>query len=292
MSPLRLILASLVHHGRLNVAVAFGVAAGTAVLTGALLVGDSMRGSLRDLTLDRLGRIEHALVTDQFFRAALADELAADPEFQEHFAEAVPAILLRGSVKRRSDDPNGPVRVNGVNVIACDERFWRLGSAGPEAPPASRRVVVLNRPLAERLGIRAGEDGVGVPDEETRVMIHLPNLGTVPTDTLLGRKTNTVEGHDLTVREVIPAEGLGRFTLRPSQQAPLNAYVSLELGSRLFRREVGRRSDRVNAILVAGKAAGDDPSPEGVEVVQRLLRPKLDDYGIRVDLVEGMDGSP
>ena len=31
------------------------------------------------------------------------------------------------------------------------------------------------------------------------------NLGTVPADTLLGHKTNTVEGHDLTVSEVIPA---------------------------------------------------------------------------------------
>ena len=56
---------------------ALGVAVATAVLTGALLVGDSVRGSLRDLTLQRLGRIDSALVTGHFFRA-LADELAAD----------------------------------------------------------------------------------------------------------------------------------------------------------------------------------------------------------------------
>ena len=286
MSSIRLILVSLVYHWRLNLAVAWGVAAGTAVLTGALLVGDSMRGSLRDLTWDRLGRIDHVLVAEQFFRAELADELAADPEFQKHFAEAVPAIVLRGSVKLPSNGSSGPVRVNGVNVIACDERFWRLGSGGPEVPPESRRVVVLNQPLAERLGIRAGRDGLGAPDAETTVMLHLPNVGTVPTDTLLGHKTNTVEGHDLTVSEVIPAQGLGRFTLRPSQQLPLNAYVSLELGSRLFRREIGRRAGRVNAILVAGKETGGDPSPEGEQVVQRLLRPRLEDYGIRVEEAE------
>ena len=279
MSSVRLILASLLHHWRLNLAVACGVAAGTAVLTGALLVGDSMRGSLRDLTLDRLGRIDHVLVTEQFFRAELADELAA---------EAVPAILLRGSVKLRSDGSKSTVRVNGVNVIACDERFWRLGSGGPHVPPESRGLVVLNQPLAERLGIRAGRDGIGAPDEKTTVMLHLPNLGTVPTDTLLGHKTNTVEGHDLTVSEVIPAQGLGRFTLRPSQQLPLNAYVSLELGSRLFRREIGRRAGRVNAILVAGKDVDVDRSSESEQVVQRLLRPKLEDYGIRVEAVEGM----
>ncbi len=292
MSALRLIVVSLLHHWRVNLAVACGAAAGTAVLTGALLVGDSMRGSLRDLTLDRLGRIEHALVSEQFFRADLADELAAQPEFREHFAAAVPAIVLRGSMKTQSSGGSEPVRVGGVNVIACDERFWRLGSGGPTEMPESRRRVVLNRPLAERLGIAAGADGTGAPPEDMRVMLHLPNLGTIPTGTLLGDKSDTVEGHRLTVSEVIPAEGLGRFTLRPSQQKPLNAYVSLELGARLFRREIGRRPGRVNAILVA---AGDDarrkPSPGGRKVLQRLLRPKLEDYGIRVEVAGGAEES-
>ena len=55
MSSLRLILVSLLYHWRMNLAVACGVAVGTAVLTGALLVGDSMRGSLRRLTFDGSG---------------------------------------------------------------------------------------------------------------------------------------------------------------------------------------------------------------------------------------------
>src|SRR5271154_3279746 len=73
MSPLRLILLSLRHFWRMNAAVACGVAVGTAVLTGALLVGDSMRGSLRDLVLGGLGNIDEVLVADHFFREQLAD---------------------------------------------------------------------------------------------------------------------------------------------------------------------------------------------------------------------------
>ena len=53
-----------------------GVAVGTAVVTGALLVGDSMRASLRDAALGRLGNVQHALVANRFFRAELAAELA------------------------------------------------------------------------------------------------------------------------------------------------------------------------------------------------------------------------
>ena len=47
----RLLLRNLLFHWRGNSAVVLGVAVGTAVLTGALLVGDSLRGSLRELTL-------------------------------------------------------------------------------------------------------------------------------------------------------------------------------------------------------------------------------------------------
>src|SRR3982751_4315702 len=85
---------SLRHYRRIHIAVALGVAAATAVLTGALLVGDSMRGSLRHLVLDRLGRIDDVLVVDRFFRAGLASDLAAEPKFKEQFSASVPAILF------------------------------------------------------------------------------------------------------------------------------------------------------------------------------------------------------
>src|SRR4051812_47965694 len=76
MSAWQFILASLRHYRRIHLAVAMGVAVATAVLTGALLVGDSVRGSLRDLTLQRLGLIDSAVVSPRMFRAELARELA------------------------------------------------------------------------------------------------------------------------------------------------------------------------------------------------------------------------
>ena len=91
MSTWRFIVRSLAYHWRIHLAVALGVAAATAVLTGALLVGDSVRGSLRRLTLDRLGRIDEVLVTDRFFAAELVARLKATPGFREHFSAATPA---------------------------------------------------------------------------------------------------------------------------------------------------------------------------------------------------------
>ncbi len=128
MSALRLIFASLAYHWRVQFAVAGGVVAGTAVITGALLVGDSMRGSLHDLTLQRLGRIDEALVADRLFRADLAGELAQQPAFGRHFADAVPAILLQTTLDTPERDP--PILANRVNLIGCDKLFWGLFPKG------------------------------------------------------------------------------------------------------------------------------------------------------------------
>lgn len=263
MTRLRLILLSLLHYRRMHAAVAIGVIAGTAVLTGALLVGDSMRGSLRHLTLDRLGPIDYVLATDRFFRAELADELASQPAFSQRFAAAVPVILLTASAENPRSTTSR--RVTEVNLVGCDERFWNLGGQWA-AGPLRGREVVLNQPLATSLGAAVGD----------RILVRIPRAVSVPAESSLGRKSETVESQPVTVRAVIPADGLGRFSLRPNQQAPLNAYVSLDwLANRLD--EPGR----ADAILVAGRDA-TTPPPEADRFLQELLRPRAADYGIRV----------
>src|SRR5262249_1737801 len=147
-----------------NLAVLLGAAVGTAVLTGALLVGDSLRGSLRDLTLRRLGWVDEALVTGRVFREALAKDL-----------DATPAIMLQAAAtpghSRRAWGRAGRVMLLGV-----DQRFWPAGnealwsSADPE--------VVLNQPLADELRVKPGD----------QVTLHLQKASAVARETLLGRR--------------------------------------------------------------------------------------------------------
>ena len=245
MSPLRLILASLLYHWRSNLAVACGVAVGTAVLTGALLVGDSMRGSLRQLTLDRLGRIEETLLSGHFFRAELADEIAPSDN------SAAPAILLRVSLE--NPNPDSSLRANRVELLGCDERFWQLGSGRPKRLPQPHEIV-LNRAVADLLSVRPGD----------AVLVRFPRPGAIPADSALGIKRETVRMERLRVSEIIPDEGSGRFGLQPSQQTPRNAFVPLE-----WLQQQLDRPGRANAILCAG-------SP-------RALRPELTDFGLNVE---------
>ena len=118
MSWARLVWQNLWYHWRGNLAVLLGVAVGTAVLTGALVVGDSLRGSLRDRALDQLGWVDQALISGRFVRAELANELGAQ--------RAAPAILVPGaaSVER----PGGKVRATRVGIMASDQPSGRARS--------------------------------------------------------------------------------------------------------------------------------------------------------------------
>ena len=60
---------SVAFYFRSHLGTLLGAAIATAVLTGALLVGDSVRGSLREMALARIGKIDVALASgDRLFR--------------------------------------------------------------------------------------------------------------------------------------------------------------------------------------------------------------------------------
>jgi putative ABC transport system permease protein len=266
MSIYRLIIAAFIHHWRMNLSVAAGAAVGTAVLSGALMVGDSMRGSLRHLAIDRLGNIDEVLLADHFFRARLADELATQDDSGGEISAAAPAIVFSASVENPSGDR--PTRANGVQLIGCDERFWRLGGGRYAGPALRPREIVLNRTLADRLGVKPGDE----------IIVRLPRPGAIPADSALGQKRDTVQSFRLAVGEIVPAEGLGHFGLRPTQREPLNAYVSLDwLQDRL------EQPDMANAIFVELYEGGQGlPSVAGSKV-QKMLRPKLADLGLSIE---------
>src|SRR5262245_44778449 len=261
MNVLQLVLAGLRHQWRINLSVALGVAAATAVLTGALVIGDSVRGSLRHLVLDRLGKIDDLLVLDRFFRRGLADELGRK-ELQD---KVVPAILFPAATVQ-SEGANGKRLAAGVFVIGSDESYWDLedGKKRPAKSP-KRGEVVINAPLAEELGSKVGDT----------LVVRFGKADQVPADSPLGRRSGQIATlAELKLIEIIPAEGLGRFGLQPSQISPRNAYVSLE--------DVQGSLDmqgRINAILL-GNVPQYRNNRDDVAPLSDFLTPRLVDYGL------------
>ena len=75
MSLLALIRRNVVHYWRTNLAVVAGVAVAVAVLAGALLVGASVRSSLRALALERLGAVDRVVTSARFVPASFGADL-------------------------------------------------------------------------------------------------------------------------------------------------------------------------------------------------------------------------
>ena len=130
MTIISLIRSSLAHYWRTNLAVVAGVAAAVTVLSGALLVGESVRGSLRDLVEARLGATDLAVVSQEFFRTALADDLKGDAAFARDFRDITPMISATGvAADQASGRRASRVQVYGDVAVAT---YYSRGYYGPE----------------------------------------------------------------------------------------------------------------------------------------------------------------
>ena len=216
MNRFRLIVSSLRYHARGNVAVLLGAAVGAAVLAGALLVGDSLRGSLRDRTERQLNGTQYVLAPGRFFRGEIADQLPGGVK---------PLIQLQGTAQTAS------ARVGKVNILGVDARFAPADQL-PEGNGA-----VLSHALAEALGVRVGDT----------VAVTMRKSGALPQGSSLakrGARASTVTLL-LPVGKILPQDTpAGEFTLSPNPSTTFNLMTSLQS----LQRELGK-TDRVNVLL-------------------------------------------
>jgi ABC-type lipoprotein release transport system permease subunit len=244
-----LLLRSVRYHARAQIALLLGVAVGTAALTGALLVGESMRGSLRETALNRLGPFDSVLIGPRFVREALADEM-----FHARACSVSPAVFLRGAATQ----PDSGATVARVNVWGMDETRWTRGETKPASGGDG---LVLNAALADDLGATVGTD----------VLIRIGRPAAVSTETVLGRRDQVTRTLRLTVSQVIPNEGIGALEFSPQQAVARNAYIPLATLQRRLEQE-----GRVNALLATwGRAR-----PDLEAALQLCLTPA--DLGLRL----------
>src|SRR6266700_1878695 len=199
-----LIRRSLRFHARAHLGVVLGATVGSAALVGALIVGDSVRGSLRDLALQRLGKVRFALENgDRLFGDRLADRLS-EAVVRERAGGSetgpgspvtiVPVLKLAATAVNQS----GTARANRVQLLGVDSRFaWLAGSAlFSNLPPGA---VVLR---ARKPGALNADSPIASPDGTTLAL-------------------------RLRVQAIASVLELGNLNLAASQIPPFNAFVPL-----------------------------------------------------------------
>jgi ABC-type antimicrobial peptide transport system permease subunit len=239
----RLISRNLTWYWRTNLAVAVGVSVATAVLAGALVVGDSVRVSLRNLVLSRLGNTETALQSSRLFRETLAAEFGG---------QAVPLLALEAIAIHQTSGR----RAARVLLYGVDDRFWAFHRL--PAPGMSGRELIASEALGRELGASAGD----------AILLRVEKPSEIPRESLHGRKEEAVTTLRFEWKAVLPSSRLGEFSLAPTQSAVRAVFVPL---SRLQKELAQPR--KVNVVLLAGIT-----QPESI--LRRKFA--LEDVGLRV----------
>ena len=262
---------SLTHYWRTNLAVIAGVGVAVSVLAGAFLVGASVRASLRDLALLRLGRVDHVVTSGLFFREALADELLASGALEAAATDAVPMIALEGFATHQESGS----RAGGIQAYGVDERFWAFHGLAAEGRVPEPGAVLVSAGLARELG--------AVADETLLVRVQKPSA--IPVGSLHGRRDDLGRTMRLRIQQVLASDDLGEFSFRPQQG--LSRAVFVTLGR--MQRDLGL-DRQANTILLG--TGGDTPFEDtsaAVSTIETALRgqTRLVDLGVRVRVLDG-----
>ena len=219
---------SLKHFWQIQLTIALCTAVATGVLAGALVVGDSVRGSLHSLTTQRLGTIQHALLADHFFQPDILDR-----------QDTVPAILLNGTVVA----PQTQMRASKVNIVGIREdffTFWREDSV-PNLTKITGQpfnAIAINEALQSELDVHVGD----------ALLVNVSQIADIHPEFLLGARdaAEAIQSLRLIVSDIVPTKNAGRFNLRAHQSLPFNAFISLPA----LQKALGQ-GDKVNALFTA-----------------------------------------
>ncbi|MCX6268782.1 MAG: ABC transporter permease, partial [Bacteroidetes bacterium] len=253
MHHITLVFRNIWFHRKPYLAVMAGVMISASVITGALIVGDSVRFSLRRLTDLRLGKTRYALeANDRFFRQDLANELSV----QTHLTLS-PVMQIAGIAI--NSDKN--LRINQVQVIGVDKRFGELWDQPPPIPGMDE--AIISRNVAEKLKLKQGDD----------LLLRIRNQGKAPSGAPFVAEKSPSVSMRVKVTEIATDEQMGRFSLKNNQSAPYNIFVSLKQMASLLKL-----SGYANILLVANEGSPEIITPT-LDSALRICW-KADDAGL------------
>ena len=220
-------------HIKGNLAVLMGIVIATASLTGALLVGDSLRGSLADTVKNKLIWVNEAVLAQRFFNEQIVVKLGEKT--------AIPAIILKASIQVRDDQDCLVTQISSAQVVAVPEEFWQ--DEGKSAQWKNLKGAWLNHQAAIGLKI----------SEKQNVVLRIEKPSAIPRESFLGNREDVVDSITLEVEKVLDrSDKYAGFNLFPGMDAPATIFVPLQL----VQEKLGVTS-KINSILTSKSGMQD-----------------------------------
>lgn len=262
MNLFRLIIRSLRHYFATNLATAAGIAVATAVICGALIIGDSLKQSLLRIVDTRLGETTHTITAgERIFTVDLAREmngfdlLSAAPVLK---SEAM--VTVQGTAQR-----TGKVQVWGV-----DSLFKEVTGMDPGLPRLSPGEAIVSQNLAERMDLDTGD----------YFMMRVRATGPIPPNTPFVSDREQTVTRRVRVSGIAGKDEAGHFNLQASQSAPYNLFVPLE-----WLNGIMGLDGMANLVVMRD---GEDPAGNRIAGLVRQSW-QLEDGGLKLEYQAGKD---
>lgn len=218
---------SLHFFQKQHLAVLLATLISAAVLTGALIVGDSVRMSLQKNVDQRLGKTAFALSTqDRFVRAELATEMA-----QELNVNLASVLLVHGI----AINPDADRRMNRTQILGVDSLFWELSNEADFK--VEKDEAVISEELARELQLQTGET----------ILLRIQNADIIPLNAPFTSDEDPSIALRLKVAGIASSKQLGGFSLKNQQATIYNIFLNRE-----FLADKMELSGLANLILAEG----------------------------------------
>lgn len=232
MTSWKLVMRSLLYHWKTHIGVLLGSAITSAVILGALVVGDSVKFSLKNMALSRLGKVQLAIDSKtRYFRTELMTDLKSD------LGEPITSALLLHGIAINTENS---LRANNVQVFGIEKNFWnfRIGNTNSFNTELDENHAIINERLAKKIGVKINDE----------ILLRVEKTGIIPLDAPMSLDTDFSSSFRLIIKSVTPENDIGSFSFQVSQIAPFNVFVSLDL--------LGKKVDlfgKSNVLLIGNK---------------------------------------
>lgn len=179
----------------------------TAVITGSLMTGKSVRNSLKKTSFEKLGNTGILVSSGiRYFDASLAERMTSATGLK-----SAGVLELDGYCQHFATQQSAPQ----VKIFAIDDIFFRFH--GIEDITIGEGEVAVNERLASYLGLKEGDE----------LIIRFNSITDIPADAPFSPGNDpTASSLVLKAGRILSSESAGNFSLGISQLTPLNIFIN------------------------------------------------------------------
>lgn len=241
----------------------------SAVITGSLMTGRSVRKTLSESAKTRLGNTGILISSGtRYFDGSLSERISALTGM-----DCTGLLEISGFCQNFSTGTTA----YGVKIFAVDSTFFAFNGYSYNGPGPGE--AVINLKLARQLGIERGNE----------ISIRIPGLSNLPADAPFAPSSESAQSLVLVITNIAGRDEGGDFSLGISQIDPLNIFINISdlglvteektgINRLLVAHDPGISSGDISGILSDVLKPGDiglearDVKPEGsIELVSRRV---------------------